>query len=233
MKLDHLRDYLTMPEIASKWKATDPEMCRAVLKGLLRPSIFLNAPLRPVDVTPDGAIQLSDREPEHLVGWHFLTPVQQVGALDCSAPTVALLPQVSPGSAMWALDQPLAMRDVMCEAVVMADDLAQAEELLEAETHCQQRSGKTKEFNSVLNILSILLADTYRYDPRVRSGVCREITEAGENFGIAVSVGTVTKWAREAIEQFPPNYMNEPQKEASAAVPRSQGELGIGFRVSA
>jgi hypothetical protein len=214
MRLDQLRDYLTMGEIALRWKATDPEMCRAVLKGLLRPSLYLNASLQPVEVTESSSIQRVEAELEHVQGWHYLTPIQQVGALDCTAQTVAIVHEAIPGVSMWALDRPLSMRDLMREAVVMAEDLIQAETALESETHWQQRSAKTKEFNSVLSILSIVLADAYRYDPRVRSSIAREITDAGEQHGIPVSNGTVAKWIQEANEQFQPGYMHEPVTEA-------------------
>ncbi|MES2939207.1 MAG: hypothetical protein V4864_16090 [Pseudomonadota bacterium] len=211
MKLEQLRDYLTMPEVAMRWKATDPEMCRAVLKGLLKPSLYLNGQFKRAEVTEAGSIELVDDEaPEQLLGWHYITPIQQVGALDCIARTVAVVQETLPGASMWALDKTLSMRDLMRDAVVMAEDLIQAEAALEAETHWQQRSAKTKEFNSVLNILSIVLADAYHYDPRVRSSIAREITEAGELHEIAVSAGTIAKWMQEANEQFPPAYMNDP-----------------------
>lgn len=210
MRLDQLRDYLTMPEIAMRWKATDPEMCRGVLKGLLRPSVYLNGTYRRAHIDEGGQAELVEGEGEQLTGWHYLTSIQQVGALDCTAQLVSVVHEALTGACVWALPRPLTMRDVMQEAVVMADDILAAEAAMDAETHWQQRSAKTKEFNSVLNILSIVLADTYRYDPRVRSSVAREITEAGENNGHAVSSGTVSKWIQEAIEQFPPSYMEQP-----------------------
>lgn len=217
MKLDQLRDYLTMPEIAVKWKASDPEMCRAVLKGLLRPSLYLNERLQRANVTEAGSIQLAEGEADHVHGWHYVAPIQQVGALDCTAQTVAVVQEVMPGAAMWVLPKALTMVDLMKNAVVMAEDLHHAEAALEAETHWQQRSAQTKETNSILNTLSAVLADAYRYDPRVRSSIAREITEASERNGHALSQGTVTKWIREAIEQFPPSYMDEPVPAAREA----------------
>jgi hypothetical protein len=217
MNLDHLRDYLIMSEIAVRWKATDPEMCRAALKGLLKPSLYLNACLRPVVVSQAGSIEaVPDADTEQVVGWHYLTPIQQVGALDCTASTVAVVSVTLPGTSMWALDKPLSMREVMAEAVVMAEDLAQAEAVMEEQTHWQQRSGKTKEFNSVLNVLSIVLADCYRYDPRGRSATAREIAEAGERFGIPVSANTVAKWIKQATSEFAPSYVLEPLRTPAA-----------------
>lgn len=209
MKLDQLRDYLTMPEVAMRWKATDPEMCRAILKGLLKPSLFVNEMVRPATVSDKGDIELVEADGQFLTGWHYLTPIRQVDALDCTAQTVSVTHEVGAGAAMWALNEAVDMQRLLKSAVVMADDLIQAETALEAETHWQQRSAKTKEFNSVLNILSIVLAEAYHYDPRVRSTVVREVTDAGELHGIAVSNGTVSKWLKEAIEQFPPGYMDE------------------------
>lgn len=210
MKLHQLRDYLTMPEIAVRWKATDAEMCRGVLKGLLRPSVYLNGTFRRAQIHESGQAELVEGAGERLTGWHYLTSIQQVGALDCTAQLVSIVHEAMPGACVWALERPMTMRDVMEEAVVMAEDILAAEALMDGETHWQQRSAKTKEFNSVLNILSIVLADAYRYDPRVRSSVARELTEAGEEHGIPVSNGTVSKWLQEAIEQFPPAYMSDP-----------------------
>lgn len=220
MRLDQLRDYLTMPEVAAKWRATDPEMCRAVLKGLLRPSLYLDARLRRAVVNEAGELEAAGGDVETVRGWHYLTPIQQVGALDCRVQTVAVLHATVPGTVIWLLERPLDMRDLMAQAVVMAEDLTHAETLLEAECHWQQRSGKTKEFRSVLNVLSIVLAEAYRYDPRLRSQIPREITEAGEQHGIPVSAGTVAKWIKEAIEQFPPSYMDRavPKAESRQAV---------------
>lgn len=217
MRLDQLRDYLTMPEIAVKWKASDPEMCRAVLKGLLRPSLYLNHTLQRVEVSEDGEFQMADGEVERVTGWHYLAPIRQVGALDCTAQTVSVVNEAMPGAAMWALEKPMQMADVLRDGVVMAEDLVQAEAALEAESHWQQRSGKTKEFNSVLNALSIVLADAYHYDPRVRSSLVRELTEAGEKYDIALSSGTISKWIQEAVEQYPPAYMNEPVPQPKPA----------------
>src|SRR4051794_32964003 len=117
MKLDQLRDYLTMPEVALKWKATDPEMCRAVLKGLLRPSVYLDEALQPAEVTQAGSIQRVERQPERVQGWYYVAPILQIGALDCKAQTVTVVQDVLPGAAMWVLREALTMRELMKDAV--------------------------------------------------------------------------------------------------------------------
>jgi hypothetical protein len=222
MKLDQLRDYLTMPEIAARWRATEPDMCRGVLKGLLRPSVYLNGVYQRGHVHDDGRIEL-EAETEHLVGWHYLVAIQQVGPLDCSAHGVSVLPESLPGagplpgSRIWALGQPLSMRGVMSEAVMMAEDILFAEAAGEADTPWQQRSGKTKEFNSVLTLLSIVLWDCYRFDPRQRgeaARVAKILTDAGEQCGNRVSRGTAEKWIKEAYEQFQPLQVERVEEAA-------------------
>jgi hypothetical protein len=215
MRLDHLRDYLTLREVALRWKATTEDICRGILKGTVKPCLYVNASLRPIQAA-ESADDAQLGGPEPVLGWHYITPIEQIGALDCIASTVAITPTAIPGVTVWALEQPLSMQDIMRDAVVMREDLEQAEAEGDAGAPWQQRSAKTKEMNSVLALLSIVLADCYRFDPRGRSSTLREITEAGVQFGISVSGNTVAKWAKEAIAQFPPAYMSEPVKQEPA-----------------
>lgn len=134
------------------------------------------------------------------LGWAYVQGLRQVGAFDCMASAVSLTKDPQGDGDLFALNEPLSMADLFSVGVVMADDLEEAERHLAAPA----QDLTTKERGSLLKLLSIMLADGYRYDPQNRSTVAAEICEAGADMGLSISENTVLKFLRQALAEHPP-----------------------------
>ncbi|PZP95527.1 MAG: hypothetical protein DI587_22250 [Variovorax paradoxus] len=194
-------DYLTLHEVRERWKlpADSLDVHRAILKGILRPSVFVMADL----VVAHSPLQTySDAGERHSVrGFCYVQGLQQTGTFDCAVPAVSYAADPQSGGALYLVDRPLTMDDLFAQAVVMLEDVVAAENMLMPEDLT------TKEYNSVLKLITIAAADGYGYSPNARSSVPSELCEAGTKLGIDISENTVRKILRQAFEQFAPQVV--------------------------
>ncbi|WP_326538499.1 hypothetical protein [Pseudorhodoferax sp.] len=202
-------DYLTLHEVRERWKlpADSLDVHRAVLKGILRPSLFCSGEL--AMALPGGPLQAGERVP--VVGFVYVQCLRQTDAFDCEVAAVSRERDPVDDGALFLLGQPLAMADLFAQAVVMAEDVEAAEQQLAANG---QELG-AKERGSLLRLISIMLADGYRYDPERRSAVAAEICTAGAGMGLGISEGTALKFLRMAVAEYPP------ERVPSAFAPRA------------
>lgn len=201
-------DYLTLHEVRERWKlpADSLGVHRAVLKGILRPSLFCSGEL--AMAMPGQQLQTGERAPVH--GFVFAQCLQQTGAFDCMVPAVSCARDPQDNSALFLLDTPLTMADLFAQAVVMAEDVEAAEQQLQAGGH----DLSTKEHGSLLKMLSVVIFETYRCDPQQRNSVAAEISKAGADLGLSISEGTALKFLRMAAAEYPP------ERKPSAFAPR-------------
>lgn len=202
-------DYLTLHELRERWKlpADSLDVHRAVLKGILRPSLFCSGEL--AMALPGGPLQAGERVP--VFGFAWVQCLRQTGAFDCEVSAVSRIRDPDDDGALLLLDTPLTMADLFAHAVVMAEDVEAAEQQLAASAH----ELSTKERGSLLRLVSIMLADGYRYHPERRSAVAAEISEAGAAMGLAIAEGTALKFLRMAAAEYPPD------RAPSAFAPRA------------
>lgn len=196
MRLDYIRDHLTLGEIAARWNATEPDMRRAILKGTLRVALFLNEELSPVHVVGSGIVVGEERC--KVSGWFTPRYVEQTGPLEYSFQVVSRLGAEVDDADSWALNEPCGMAYSLTQGVVFAADLAHAEELMEAEAPWQLRSARTKEQNTLLTMIAVLLADAYGYDAKGPNVNAAELEQASERLGHKLSEVTLRKWMRAA-----------------------------------
>lgn len=191
-------DYLTLHELCERWKipAGALDLHRAILKGILRPSLFLSGEL--AMALPGGPLQAGERSPVH--GFVYVQCLRQTGAFDCEVSAVSYARDPENDSALFLLDQPLTMAALFAQAVVMAEDVEAAERQLAGSA----QDLSTKERGSLLRLVSIMLVDAYRYDPGRRSAIAAEISQAGAGMGVGISEGTALKFLRMALAEYPP-----------------------------
>lgn len=197
------RDYHTLTEIRERWKL-QPEsfdLHRAILAGLLRLSFFVNADLVPVRVEGAGYVVAGEAESVH--GLCFAQGMQQTGVFDCSVSMVSRSRDLQEGDTFYLLETPMTMAELLDQCVVMAEDLAIAEEIATPDDL------STKEQHTMLRLLAIALVDGYGVVPGERSAASAEIAGAGERLGLPISENSVRKMARRAFEQFPPQQMDD------------------------
>lgn len=211
MNFDALCDYYTLAEVAERWRISPDSLMlrRAILRGVLKPCLWvpevemhrmeLDEAGCPVHVTEAGE-PLMTRVGGWLYPWHAFHVL--------TAPFAALFPYVTDrpdldGAQIFAASTPIALADILSDAVVMAPDL----EAAESETNRRDPNDlSTKEEGTVLRVLSAALADCFAYNPTERSDFASHISKAGAKVGIRVSDGSVLKWARRAYNEYPPDY---------------------------
>lgn len=192
------RDYHTLAEIRERWRL-QPEsfdLQRAILAGLLRLSFFINADLVPVRVEGAGYVVAGEAESVH--GLCFAQGMQQTGVFDCTVSMVSRSRDLQEGDTFYLLETPMTMAELLDQCVVMAEDLAIAEE---AVAHDDL---STKERHSMLKLLAITVFEWYGGRPADRSSATTEICDAGAKWGLSISENTVRKLLRQALDQFPP-----------------------------
>jgi hypothetical protein len=190
---------MVLSELRERWKlpADSLDLHRAILKGILRPSLFCSGEL--AMALPGQQLQAGERAPVH--GFVFAQCLQQTGAFDCMVPAVSYARDPQDNSALFLLDTPLTMAGLFAQAVVMAEDVEAAEQQLAA----GGQDLSTKERVSLLRLVSIMLVDAYRYEPGRRNAIAAEISEAGAGLGLGISENTALKYLRMAFAENLPS----------------------------
>lgn len=230
MNFDGICDYVTAEEVAERWRLRPGSwmLHRAIMRGVLKPCIFLpGVDLIRMKLDKDGkAVACMDGDAavvEHVKGWLYPWHEfkEQTAPFDALFPIVSDMCELAEGAQLYALEAPISLAALLASGCVMMPDL------LEAETHVKPQEPSTKELNKQLCMISTLLADGYRYDPRQPSGLASEISKAARAHGISLSDGTALKYMRQAFEQFPPSYMAEPLPETVKAAQPEDDEAGF------
>lgn len=205
MKIAIEPDYLTFPEIARRWRLAPGsfDLHRVVMKNILKPCVLVATDLQPLSINEGGALVPDERGDRNATGWRY--PIHQcqvqTAAFEARYPVVSDMAEDGPGRRFWELAIPITLSDVLTHGVAMYGDL------LDAEQAIKPQGGNTKEENKRLTLISVMLADAYRWDPRQPNGLARELSQSARKLGLAISDGTCLKHMRQAFDEFPPAYM--------------------------
>lgn len=227
MRFEGICDYVTPEEVAERWRLRSGSwmLHRAILRGVLKPCIFLaGVDLIRMELDQEGkAVAYKDGDTpviEHAKGWFYPWHEfkEQSAPFDALFPVVSDMCELVEGARLYALSAPISLGTLLATGCVMMPDL------LHTEKQLKPLEPGTKELNKQLCMISTLLAECYRYDPREPSGLASELSKAARTHGIALSDGTALKYMRLAYEQFPPSYMAEPLREAGKALETPAGQ---------
>lgn len=204
------RSYYTLFEVRTRWHIPDhsPDIERLVMDGTLKPCLMLRGALYPVEVRDGQAVVLRD-ELESVDGvWLYPTFPRQVGPFDCVYECVSDTALPVAGATLWGLPDPLTLSQVMDSAVVMAEDVREAEEVLRDKQRLADEELSTKQERTRDKLIVALSAEILGWDPgsdRPESlPHATRLVGVAEAWGLKLSVNTVKDHLRMAWERCQP-----------------------------
>lgn len=207
------REYLSMPELADRWKLkpTSWDIHYAIIQGLLKPCVLVpQGQLQKAAIESGAPVPMVDENgpvTEFVGGWHFPVLDHQTGAYEAIYQGVADHPVLSDESTVYLLPQPLTL------SYIMGHGVARMEQIEAVELDCDGRTADdlaTKEKDSLLKMLSVILFDAYGLqNPYEKSPVPKEIAGISKKLGVKISDGTVLKYARMAYDECKPSMIDE------------------------
>lgn len=224
MNFDAITDYLTVAEVAERWKlpANSLYLNRAVMRRVLKVCTWVRGDYGAMALKAGQFAPLLDADEQPLMrqvnAWCYPAGASQIGSFEMSYSMA--FDNSGDEPVYYALERPLLLSELLTVGVVMPDDLDAAEEVLkphQAESW-QAKTAATKEKQSLLRILSAVLDDAYRYDPRQStesSEVLAAIQKASTATGKPMHPQTIAKYLQQSVSDYPPQYMTRP----SAAKP--------------
>lgn len=219
-------EYLSMEEVAARWrlKPGSWDLHRAILGRYLSPCILLVGAALPMSRQEDGRF-VPDGEPDHFAsGWLYPCHGQQTNTWEAVYPVLSDRPEGTEGARFWALPHDVVnLSSVVAHGVVMAKDLERAE----ASLRPQSGDYTTKEENSMLRLLRVVLWAAYKQNPLEKSDLVSNVIEDAKAQGIKIAPGTVRKYAREAFTNFGEGLKAVPAQPMSNAenTPAGEGQI--------
>jgi hypothetical protein len=206
MKCDHLFDYLQVREVARRWRldADSTDIHWAIMKGVLKPCIWVTGQLEEVQIERDGASVMhvnGIKLIRAVNGWCEPCAATQVGAYEMLYPFVRDLTSDEP--CYVALQNPLSLSDVIKQGVVMINNLVEAEAILKIQ---QDDELHGKERLTLYRLLVTAVFEQYGWwdSDGGRSEAIPKLVKAAEAIGLSVSYNAAKEHLRRAWARCPP-----------------------------
>jgi hypothetical protein len=186
------RNYFTFPELMARWQCTENDLRALIIDEALKPSYFFPPEViyRVCKLQPNGSVlveELDDEEKFYNTSAFYLQTPTQNALFDCQFTlftrkrTPPKLIKGEPGE-VYMLEEPLDLNHVLQKGAVMMEELAFVEsQLMEQEIDSSDKPLSTKERNTLLTIVAVLLELIQSHKPG-RDSEAAVITEMLQNY---------------------------------------------------
>lgn len=195
MKCDHLRDYVRVRDLVSRWKLDrdSTDLHWAIMKGVLRPCIWVRGELPEMAIDADGGA-LALPTTHAINAWCYPCRETQIGAYEVAYSTVRDESGEQPR--YLGLFEPILLSEVVRDGVVMMGELVAAEATLKVQ---QDDELHGKERITLYKLIVAAVSELYSCDPLAeRSNAVAELVRVAEAIGQPVSYNAAREHVRRA-----------------------------------